>query len=304
MSIPALNDTMAYLQYLTKLADQNRKGTDTSWVSSNTYLVFLMQAGFCFLEAGAVRHKNHVSALIKNTLDMTLTTICWWLIGYGFAFGKSAGGVIGTSFFAGDGVESFDQYNNWMFQWAFAGTSATIVSGSVLERITIWGFIYFSSWVTLWIYPLVVHWCWSDNGWLKALGFLDFAGSGVVHMVGGVAGLCFTLFINPRIGRFSESQKIRDYFKPYYVSFIALGTFILWFCWYGFNCGSTIQIVGDDVTKLIGRIGTNTSISASICGFTCFLFHYFLNKGTNDEFRPCDDLQRNFSWSCFNYCWL
>ena len=217
---------------------------------------------------------------------MTLTTICWWLIGYGFAFGKSAGGVIGTSFFAGDGVESFDQYNNWMFQWAFAGTSATIVSGSVLERITIWGFIYFSSWVTLWIYPLVVHWCWSDNGWLKALGFLDFAGSGVVHMVGGVAGLCLTLFIKPRIGRFSESQKVRDDFKPNYVSFIALGTFILWFCWYGFNCGSTIQIVGDDVTKLVGRIGMNTSISASMCGLTCFLFHYFLNKGTNDEFSP------------------
>ena len=289
MSVPIFESTEAHLKYLQELVLLNRSATDAVWISSNTYLVFFMVAGFAFLEAGSTRHKNFTSTLLKNTLDRCVATLSWWLIGYAFAFGDSKSGVIGTSFFAGVGIETYEQYTNWMFQWAFAGTSATIVSGCVLERITMWGYAMFSTLMSIWIYPLIVHWVWSEKGWLKDMGMHDFAGSGVVHMVGGVAGFAATIFIGARIGRFpNKNEKDENHhkneFKPNSPAFLCLGTLLLWFCWYGFNCGSTITVVGEDVTRLVGKIGMNTSISAAAGGLTSFLIVYLLNKGTDSEY--------------------
>jgi ammonium transporter, Amt family len=294
MSIPDISNAEAYLQYLNNKVDLAINGTNTVWISSNTYLVFFMVAGFAFLEAGSSRHKNLTSTLVKNIMDRTIATLAWWLIGFAFAFGESKSGVIGTSFFAGVGLETYEDYTNWMFQWAFSGTSATIVSGCVLERIHMWGYAFFSTFMSVWIYPLIVHWVWSPKGWLKDMGLHDFAGSGVVHMVGGVAGCAATIFIGARIGRFSNKSDKKDQevnhshtnneFKSAYPPFVCLGTLFLWFCWYGFNCGSTITVVGKDVSILVGKIGMNTSIAGSASGLTCFIFTYFLNKGTDSEY--------------------
>ena len=306
-------NTDAHIRYLEELILQNRiqvnsntKGADTAWIANSTYLVFLMQTGFSLLEAGTTRYKNYVSALIKNALDLCVSTIAWWLLGYAFAFGESKGRFIGTTFFAADGITTGDEFNNWMFQWAFAGTAATIVSGCILERAKVWGYLLYAFFMITWIYPLIVHWCWNSEGWLKDMGYIDFAGSGVVHMVGGVAALAACIMVGPRIGRFDtkDYQKVEvtdrelthkkktileidsnKEFKANYIPFCILGTLMLWFSWYGFNCGSTITIVGDN-SDLIGKIGMNTSISAAISGLTCFMFNYIVvvcNKNGDDE---------------------
>lgn len=271
----------------------NKNGVDTTWIALCTYLIFLMQSGFMILEAGTSRYKNYVSSLIKNLLDICLTTAAWWICGYAFAFGTSNGRFIGSLYFAGDEIKTFDNFNNWLFQWAFAGTSATIVSGGILERVTILGYTIFSTFVTAWIYPLIVHWCWSPTGWLKHMGYHDFAGSGVVHLTGGTMTLCASIIIGPRIGRFDKKEKEdkkrifhdvgEEDFKPTYEPFIVLGTLILWFCWFGFNCGSTIQISGAAYTDIVGKVGMNTAISGSIGGLTTFFLNYFYVYFTNKE---------------------
>ena len=294
-----LIERIAQLEYLIQLHEngilENKNGVDTAWVANCTYLVFLMQCGFSLLEAGTARYKNYVSALIKNCLDITISTIFWWLWGYAFAFGESKGEFIGTTFFAGDEINTFEEYNAWLFQWAFAGTAATIVSGCILERAKVFGYCIFSAFMTSWIYPLIVHWCWNDKGWLKDMGYIDFAGSGVVHMVGGTAGLFAAIMVGSRRGRFTDDNKddengtknkvesLAEYsskeFKHTYMPFVVLGTLMLWYSWYGFNCGSTVTISGDN-TNLIGKIGMNTSISAAAGGFTCFMFNYFYVSST------------------------
>lgn len=273
---PNITDTQQYLLYLEDLVSQSTRGADTAWINSCTYLVFLMQLGFCLLELGSVKYKIQITALIKNLIDMTVTSIAWWLIGYGIAFGESHIGVIGTNHFAGVISNSYSEYNMWIFQWAFAGTTATIVSGCIVERMEIWTYTYYSFYLVCWVYAIIVHWAWNPKGWMKVVGFIDFAGCGVVHLVGGAAGLIATIMLKPRKGRFDA--KHQNDFKASNPTFVTLGTFMLWFSWYGFNCGSTINVVGDGVTYLIGKIGMNTSISASSGGITCFLVHYFLNK--------------------------
>ena len=291
MSIPpSLNNTEAYLKYLNEMMILNKNGADTVWISSSTYLVFFMMAGFAFLESGSTRHNNLKMSLLKNVIDRCITTVAWWLIGYGFSFGASKGGVIGLSYFAGVGVETFDQYTSWMFQWAFVDAATGIVSGCVVERITLWGYACYSAVVSFWIYPLIAHWIWNQGGWLYKMGIHDFAGSGVVHMVGGVTGLAATILLGPRIGIFPDKNKKDDKennnndVNSHSAPLMCLGTLILWFCWYGFNCGSTQQIVGADYTRLVGKIGMNTSISAAFGGLTSFFIAYFINRGTESQF--------------------
>jgi len=291
MSIPpSLKNTEAYLEYLNQMMILNKNAADTVWISSSTYLVFFMIAGFTFLESGSTRHKNLKMSLLRNVIDRCVTTVAWWLIGYGFSFGASKGGVIGLSYFAGVGVETFDQYTSWMFQWAFVDTATSIVSGCVVERIPLWGYACYSAVVSFWIYPLIAHWIWNQGGWLYIMGMHDFAGSGVVHMVGGVTGLAATILLGPRIGIFPDKNrkdekenKINDV-NSQSPAMICLGTLILWFCWYGFNCGSTQQIVGANLTRLVGKVGMNTSISAAFGGLTSFLIAYFINRGTESQF--------------------
>eukprot|EP00904_Undaria_pinnatifida_P002669 jgi/Undpi1/12402/HiC_scaffold_5.g02074.m1 len=195
---------------------------DIFWLMFGAILVFFMQTGFAMLEVGSVSIKNTKNILIKNIGDASLGAVCWWLLGYGVAFGDTKGRFIGSSAFAlkGDAFESDDgtltngyAYASWLFQWAFAATAATIVSGAVAERVAFNAYVIYSIVLTSFIYPVVVHWGWAggfasawvDNDLLFDCGVIDFAGSGVVHMTGGAAALCAAIVVGPRIGRFNEN---------------------------------------------------------------------------------------------------
>lgn len=194
-------------------------GLDDMWVLVAGILVFFMQAGFALLEAGSVRSKNTVNILFKNLIDGAISAICFWLFGYAFAFGNTADGFIGQTKFAlasdefdlGDGSSQLD-FESFFFQWAFAATAATIVSGSVAERCKLQAYFLYSAVITTFIYPVIVHWGWGA-GWLSPFGpdvqqylfygrksnnFIDFAGSGIVHTVGGLSGLVGAAMLGPR----------------------------------------------------------------------------------------------------------
>jgi len=258
---------------------------DTLWLMFGAILVFFMQTGFAMLEVGSVSIRNTKNILIKNIGDAVLGAICWWLIGFGVAFGESSGGFIGTSGFAlkGEMFESEDgtltngkQYAFWLFQWAFAATAATIVSGTVAERVSFNAYIMYSIVLTAFIYPVVVHWGWSGGGWASAFsedplfgcGVIDFAGSGVVHMTGGFAALCATSVIGPRTGRFGEDGTVRVLPEQSTV-LQTLGTLIIWLGWYGFNGVSTLGIVG--LSGVAAKTMVTTTISAAFGSLTTVL---------------------------------
>jgi len=178
-------------------------------------LVFFMQAGFSLLEAGTVRFKNYQNILLKNIMDACIGGMVWWMWGYGLAYGEG-NGFIGEKFFFGIGFEEKEnnaQYGGWFFQYAFAATAATIVSGSLSERVNIGNYLLFSFLMTGFIYPVVVAGCWSGDGWLVSgkwndgQGYEDFAGSGIVHLTGGVAGFVGAIILGPRIGVFDEDKE-------------------------------------------------------------------------------------------------
>jgi Amt family ammonium transporter len=257
---------------------------DSLWISVSTYLVFFMQAGFAFLEAGTVREKSVQNILIKNMLDICACTIAWWLIGYGFAYGESWYGLIGYSKFVGYNFEGTTEYRDWMFQWAFAGTAATIVSGSLAERTQLLAYVFFSIFMTAFIYPVVVHLTWG-GGILSGMGYLDFAGSGIVHLVGGTAGHIGSTIIGPRLNRYSYIDDNRhELFKPHNVPMVVLGTLILWFGWYGFNCGSALGATGEN-EELISLIGMNTTLGASMGGLVCFIYNALTSKNKRNRYN-------------------
>jgi len=257
---------------------------DTLYLLFGTTLVFLMQAGFALLEAGSVRAKNTKNILLKNTLDACLGAILWWACGYAFAFapgnefigGKESDGgyFLGNT---GEDTADATPYIWWMFQWAFAAAAATIVSGAVAERCNFTAYLIYSSVITGFIYPVVVHWGWSGEGWFSTEftpnGFVDFAGSGIVHMVGGGAALMGAIFLGPRYGRFRENGEVVD--MPGHSTVLAtLGTFILWFGWYGFNCCSTGAIEGNQVTA--AKVAVTTTLSAAAGGVTTLGIHVYM----------------------------
>lgn len=251
---------------------------DSMWILVSGFLVFFMQAGFAMLEVGTVRSKNAQNILFKNMLDVAIGTILWWLVGYGFAYGDSKGEFIGGSAFAGHKYDAIDNsYRDWFFQWAFASTAATILSGALAERTKFLAYALFSSILTGFIYPMVVHWTWG-GGWLGKGGYLDFAGSGIVHMVGGISALVGAYVVGPRLGRFNVNNE--DEFKPHNMPLVVLGTFVLWFGWYGFNAGSTLGFTGSNVVSA-AVVSMNTSLAAASGGLTVMLFRALLSK-----FRP------------------
>jgi len=269
---------------------------NSSWLILCGALVFYMQLGFGMLEAGSIRYKNAANILFKNVMDAAVGAILFYLIGYAFAYGDDKdGSFIGRTNFA---VENED-FASWFFQWAFAATAATIVSGSVAERCSVEGYFIYSIFITSLIYPVVVHWVWDAQGWLSAFNLdangknlnatpaVDFAGSGVVHMVGGFCGLMGAVVLGPRRGRFSEAGELvpmRGHSLPLQV----LGTFILWFGWYGFNCGSTLAVSG--AMKTGGRVACTTTLAAAAASLSAVLASYissFPNR-TYDLSRACN----------------
>ena len=240
---------------------------DTIWYVIAGILVFFMQAGFGMLEAGFVRVKNTANILMKNVLDASLGGVVWWAVGFGFAFGTSQGGFIGGhSFFPALGglteIDGVPEAAVFFFQWAFAATAATIVSGALAERTKFSAYLFYTVFITGLIYPIVVNWTWG-GGWLSELGetgFMDYAGSTIVHSVGAWAGLAGAFLLGPRIGKYA-SDGTPTAIPGHNMSMAALGMFILWFGWYGFNPGSTLGLTEGLATEA-AWVAINTTLSA------------------------------------------
>ena len=236
---------------------------DTVWVLLGAALVFFMQAGFAMVETGLTRAKNAGNIIMKNLMDFSLGSVVYWAVGFGLMFGVSAGGFIGTpDFFVQNEYLMGDipPYVFFIFQTMFCATAATIVSGAMAERTKFSAYCIYSVIISLVIYPISGHWSWG-GGWLSALGFHDFAGSTAVHMVGGVAALVGAKILGPRIGKYGRDGKPKA-ILGHSIPLAALGVFILWFAWFGFNGCSTLSVQGDSA-NWAGKIFTTTSLSAS-----------------------------------------
>ncbi len=235
------------------------KDVELSWILIAGALVFFMQAGFLMLEAGLVRAKNTINVAIKNLFDFIIGSLGFLTVGFGLMFGLSHSGIIGTDLFMLHGYSSGKEMAFFFFQLTFMATAATIVSGAVAERISFIAYIIISCLISVLIYPVFGHWTWG-GGWISSYGFYDFAGSTVVHSVGGWVALAGVIVLGPRRGRFNEdgsSNKLYGHNLPIAV----LGTMILWFGWIGFNGGSTLSL-----TDAVPGIIVNTFISASAGG--------------------------------------
>lgn len=237
---------------------------DYLWTIIAAVLVFLMQAGFSLLEAGLTRAKNTVNIIMKNLMDFSLGTLGFWAIGFGIMFGTTSTGWFGTDgFFLSDFTKDGDPWTLafWMFQVVFAATAATIVSGAMAERTKFTGYLAYSVFIMVLIYPVFGSWAWGSlyngSGWLEGLGFIDFAGSTVVHSVGGWAALAGAIVIGPRIGKYNSKGKPQA-IPGHSILMAALGTFILWFGWFGFNAGSTTAATTD-----IAGIAVTTNLAAA-----------------------------------------
>ena len=233
---------------------------DMIWLVLSAALVFLMQAGFAMVETGLTRAKNAGNILMKNLMDFSVGAIAFWAIGWAFMYGATKAGIIGSDQFFLAGADSAI-LRDWMFQVVFAATAATIVSGSMAERTKFSSYLVYSVFISGLIYPISGHWIWSGSGWLGNLGFHDFAGSTVVHSVGGWAALVGAIVLGPRKGKYitvngkTERKAIPGHNMP----LAALGVFLLWFGWYGFNAGSTLS--GTDLS--IASVAVTTTLAAS-----------------------------------------
>ena len=234
------------------------------WTLIAAVLVFFMQAGFAMVESGLTRAKNAVNILMKNLMDFSMGSLFFWAIGFGLMFGASSTGWFGTSgFFLSDFSPGGDPWVLvfWLFQAVFAATAATIVSGAMAERTKFVGYIAYSAVLTALIYPIFGSWAWGSlfngDGWLEGFGFIDFAGSTVVHSVGGWAALAGAIVLGPRMGKYTKDGGIRP-ILGHNMPLAALGVFILWMGWFGFNAGSTTT-----ADTSIAMIAVNTNLAAA-----------------------------------------
>jgi len=225
------------------------------------FLVFFMQAGFGMVEAGLIRAKNSANVLMKNLVDFSFAAIGYYTFGYAIMYG-TAGLIVGTTgwfmFGAVSPIDTLPLSVFWFFQAVFAGTAATIVSGAVAERMKFVAYMAYSFLITAFVYPVVGHWVWG-GGWLASLNFHDFAGSTVVHGVGGISALVAAMMLGPRIGRFNPDGTPR-HIAGHSMPLVTIGVFILWFGWYGFNAGSTL---GMEDPATVGRVAMNTTLAAA-----------------------------------------
>jgi Amt family ammonium transporter len=263
-------------------AEQTQTNLNYVWTILAAALVFFMQAGFALLESGFSRAKNAVNIIMKNVMDASAGALVFFVVGFGLMFGTTWGGFIGTDgFFL---MEVGDQSQTWtyaffFFQAVFAATAATIVSGAVAERIKFSGYLIFSVTITGLIYPIFGAWAWgglfNGSGWLEALGFIDFAGSTVVHSVGGWAALAGALVVGPRVGKYADDGTPRD-IPGHSLPLAALGVFILWLGWFGFNAGSTTA-----GSPAIAKIAMNTFVAAG-AGAAAAMAVTWIGSGTPD----------------------
>jgi ammonium transporter, Amt family len=245
---------------------------DVTWTLVAAFLVYFMQAGFALCEAGLTRAKNTGNILMKNLMDFCIGTPCYWLVGFGIMFGGT-GALIGSFDPFMQGSYDFGSLPTWVyavFQTVFCATAATIVSGSMAERTNFKAYCLYSAAISLIVYPISGHWIWG-GGWLSQLGFHDFAGSTAVHFVGGVTACLGAALLGPRIGKYGKDGKPRA-ILGHNMTAMALGVFILWFCWFGFNGGSTVSMTGDDTMTSAGLIVFNTNLAAAMATLAAMIF--------------------------------
>jgi Amt family ammonium transporter len=258
------------------------------WLLVTAFLVMFMQPGFAMVEAGFTRAKNTSNILMKNLMDFSIGSITFWFIGYSIMYGESLlGGLIGNPldkiFYNSDGFGDYADMSDLLFQTVFAATAATIVSGAMAERTKFNAYVIFSIVVTLIIYPISGHWKWG-GGWLDQLGFQDFAGSTLVHSIGGWLGLTGAAILGPRIGKYANGKP--KAIPGHNLAYGALGVFILWFGWFGFNPGSELAATGGS-TIAIGHIAITTNLAAAAGAVTAMFVSWMKYK------RPVFSLSLN-----------
>ena len=255
-------------------------GIDTAWVLLGAAMVFFMQAGFAMVETGFTRAKNAGNIIMKNLMDYAIGAPLYWVIGFGIMFGGTGALLGGFDLFsqgdysavlpAGIPKEAF-----LIFQTVFCATSATIVSGAMAERTKFSAYCIYSAFISLIIYPVSGHWVWG-GGWLAQLGFHDFAGSTAVHMVGGICALIGAAIIGPRIGKYDAKGNPRA-IPGHSLTLGALGVFILWFCWFGFNGCSTVSMTGDAI-NLASKVFVTTNLAAAVATVTTMIITWVKYK--------------------------
>lgn len=246
------------------------------WTMLGAFLVYFMQAGFAMVEAGFTRAKNTGNIIMKNMMDFVIGSLCFFVVGFALMHGPSIGGIVGSAgFFNPYSLADADGMFNGLpigvfmiFHTVFCATSATIVSGAMAERTKFAAYLVYSACISLFIYPVTGHWIWG-GGWLSELGFHDFAGSTAVHMVGGVLALIGAKILGPRIGKYDKNGK-PNAIPGHDLAMGALGVFILWFCWFGFNCGSTTA-----ATTTLGDIAMTTNLAAAAATLAALLLTWF-----------------------------
>lgn len=254
-------------------------GLDNMWLLIAAFMVMFMQPGFAMVEAGFTRSKNTANILMKNLMDFSIGSLLYWIIGFTLMYGDSIGGFIGTPdlFFMSEGFgDNYSDYADLFFQTVFAATAATIVSGAMAERTEFIAYLMFSIVITVFIYPISGHWTWG-GGWLSEMGFHDFAGSSIVHSVGGWIGLAGAAIIGPRIGKYKKDGT-PNAIPGHNLALGALGVFILWFGWFGFNPGSQLAAAGTDNAVAIGHIAVTTNLAAAAGAVTAMIVAWFRYK--------------------------
>ena len=257
---------------------------DTIWIAICTVLVFFMQTGFAMLETGFTRKKNSCNVIMKNIMDFAVGSIFYWILGFGIMFGATTGvvGVIDL-FSNGDcsaASQTIPQPVFMAWQLVFCATSATIVSGAMAERTAFKSYLIYSAVMSAVVYPISGCWIWNANGWLAQLGFHDFAGGTAVHLLGGSAAFAGAAVLGARIGKYDKKKKSRAILGQN-IPLAALGAFILWVSWFGFNGGSTVCATGDDVLTSMGRIFVTTNMAAASAA-TATMFLTWLRYGKPD----------------------
>lgn len=251
---------------------------NTIWVLLGAALVFFMQAGFAMVETGFTRAKNAGNIIMKNLMDFCIGTPLFWLFGFGIMFGdgKFIGAYkgIADSTYASAAPDGVPFFAFLIFQTVFCATAATIVSGAMAERTKFISYCIYSAIISLLVYPIEAHWIW--GGWLADLGFHDFAGSTCVHMAGGVAAFVGAAILGPRIGKYDKNGKAKA-IPGHSLTLGALGCFILWFCWFGFNGASTVSMEGDAI-PLAGKVFVTTNLAAAVATITTMIFTWIKYK--------------------------
>lgn len=258
---------------------------NTMWIMVGAMLVMFMQPGFALVECGLIQAKNAANIIMKNYADFAMGSIIFLVIGFGLMFGSSWNGLIGTSGFGLEGIDGSTEAGQWtltfwFFQSVFCATATTIVSGGVAERIRFQGYLIVSALISAFVYPVSGHWVWNGlygpgEGWIGAMGFIDFAGSTVVHSVGGWVALAGAIILGPRLGKYDASGRVHA-LPGHNLPLAGLGVFILWFAWFGFNCGSTTTADGT-----LGFIAVNTSL-AGCAGFLGAMTAIWFRTGKPD----------------------